>query len=84
MKCPFRPKYKRFLWWRWVIGCEDCLKEKCAWWHEGLEECRLVTLDDSIATIMGTLLNLSLDLDKSGKLPHWQPTAEEKAKLLND
>ena len=34
MKCPLRVKYKRFLWWKRIIGNEDCLKEECAWWDE--------------------------------------------------
>ena len=42
----------------------DCLKEECAWWHEGLEECCLRVLTDDISTINGTLLNQSLDKEK--------------------
>ena len=60
----------------------ECLKEECQLWHRGLEDCRIANLDDSIATIMGTLLSLSLDLQKSGKLPHWRPT--ELKEELND
>jgi hypothetical protein len=39
----------------------DCLKEECAWWHEGLEECCLRVLTDDISTINGTLLNQSVN-----------------------
>jgi len=64
MKCPFRPKYKRFLCWRWVIGCEDCLKEECAWWNKTQEECNLVT-------IAVELFNVSSYLnDIRDKMPH--------------
>jgi len=59
----------------------NCIKEECAWWHKGLEECKFALLEDEIATIMGTLLHLSVDLDKSGKLPHWQPTGKKEGEL---
>lgn len=84
MKCPIQQGLLKSEGDRTVIEWADCIKEECAWWHTGLEECKFASLEDEIATIMGTLLNLSLDLDKSGKLPHWKPTAKEKAELKLD
>jgi len=32
-----------------------CLKEKCAWWNRGADECYIVSLSEGIWSIVGTM-----------------------------
>lgn len=45
-------------------GVNDCLKEECAWWAEGMKRCAIVTLVAALETIEDTLDFIAKELTR--------------------
>lgn len=41
------------------IDTFDCLKEECAWYHQGLKDCSHFLMQDYLALIMAQLVELN-------------------------
>lgn len=45
----------------------ECLREECAWWHEGLGECSVYLIQEHLAIIFGTLIHIEDKISPGGK-----------------
>jgi len=64
MKCPLsitgQIGYEK----EFIGAAADCLKEECAWWHEGLKACSIYLIQEQLALVFGTLR------EPVDKMPH--------------
>jgi len=55
MKCPLTFETTSDNYSNLYINGADCLKEECAWWHEGLEACSVYLMQEHLAMLFGVL-----------------------------